>query len=577
MTEEVSKKFDPTDKINYQGKELTREEYYNKVVAPNGKAIVSSKEFFDGANNNNTFFDGSVLTNREGTGNKSAWIDGRTNKFTDFDSNKEWGRRSFRIEPGFDARGKDDNSGLLAKGRAGKRQYYTGVDKNTGVVTVYRSSTTGQDDPIGYYKTDGTFTPLQGRDGKNFGSDREIQYFNGELEGFKNADKFVKDEALKIAESEWQAAKLRKEVPPPPSPTELKEGITKEQLEKNNEESGKVDANVIDKNIKDAINGQAQMKARIKYSNLEYPTGITDFVQDKLKITVLQQKPREFGGTLVGNKVKVNQFDLDVSIGFQKTVQSVRIGGDGGSPFIQKDRVFTDRNILGSVVLPIPDGVTDLNAVTYNRGEMNPLQMAGANIALQSLLNTGKLSGGETAADVFKTAAKSGNLPASLANLLTASAIGADANTLLSRTQGTVFNNNLQLLFKSQTLRPFNFQYDLSARDENESQAILKIIRMFKQSMAVQRDNVGIFLGSPDTYRLEFLDATLGTHKFLPVIKECALISFQVNYMPTNSYMTFDDSSMVVYRLQFSFQELDPIFNDDYTAIDSDADDSIGF
>lgn len=569
MTEEVNK-FDPKDTINYQGNELTREEYYNKVVAPNGVNISEQDA------GRSTFFDGSVLTDKEGTGNKSAWIDGRTNKYADFNSDKEWGRRSFRIEPGFDARNKDDNTGLLAKGRAGKRQYFTGVDKDTGVVTVYRSSSTGQDDPVGYYKTDGSFTPLQGRDGQNFASDTEIKYFNGELEGFKNADKFVKDEALKIAEGEWQAAKLEGTVPPPPSPTELKEGKTKEQKEADIEgDPNKVDANVIDQNIKDAINGQAQMKARIKYSNLEYPTGITDFVQDKLKITVLQQKPREFGGSLETNKVKVNRFDLDVSVGFQKVVQSVTI--EGGSPFVQKDRAFTDRNILGSVVLPIPDGVTDVNSVTYNRGEMNPLQMAGANIALQSLLNTGKLSGGETAADVFKTAAKSGSLPASLANLLTASAIGADANDLLSRTQGTVFNNNLQLLFKSQTLRPFNFQYDLSARDESESQAILKIIRMFKQSMAVQRDNVGIFLGSPDTYRLEFLDATLGTHKFLPLIKECALVSFQVNYMPTNSYMTFDDTSMVVYRLQFSFQELDPIFNDDYTAIDSDADDSIGF
>ena len=569
MTEEVNK-FDPKDTINYQGNELTRQEYYNKVVAPDGVNITEQDA------GRSSFFDGSVLTSKEGSGNKSAWIDGRTNKYADFNSNKEWGRRSFRIEPGFDARGKDDTSGLLGKARAGKRQYYTGVDKETGVVTVYRSSSTGQDDPVGYYKSDGTFTPLQGRDGKNFASDTEIQYFSGELEGFKNGNKFVQDEALKIAESEWQAAKLEGTVPPPPSPTELKEGITKEQKEANIEEDpNKVDANVIDQNIKDAINGQAQMKARIKYSNLEYPTGITDFFQDKLKITVLQQKAREFGGSLETNKVKVNRFNLDVSLGFQKTVQSVTI--EGGSPFVQKDRAFTDRNILGSVVLPIPDGVTDLNSVTYNRGEMNPLQMAGANIALQSLLNKGELSGGETAADVFKTAAKSGSLPASLANLLTASAIGADANDLLSRTQGTVFNNNLQLLFKSQTLRPFNFQYDLSARDESESQAILKIIRMFKQSMAVQRDNVGIFLGSPDTYRLEFLDATLGTHKFLPLIKECALVSFQVNYMPTNSYMTFDDTSMVVYRLQFSFQELDPIFNDDYTAIDSDADDSIGF
>ena len=43
---------------------------------------------------------------------------------------------------------------------------------------------------------------------------------------------------------------------------------------------------------------------------------------------------------------------------------------------------------------------------------------------------------------------------------------------------------------------------------------------MFKQSMAVQRDNIGIFLGSPNTYFLEFLDPIDFEHPFLPKIKD---------------------------------------------------------
>ena len=34
--------------------------------------------------------------------------------------------------------------------------------------------------------------------------------------------------------------------------------------------------------------------------------------------------------------------------------------------------------------------------------------------------------------------------------------------------------------------------------------------------------------------------------------------------------MTYENSSMVAYNLQFVFQELDPIFNDDYDDIDLD-------
>ena len=87
------------------------------------------------------------------------------------------------------------------------------------------------------------------------------------------------------------------------------------------------------------------------------------------------------------------------------------------SPFVGKRRAFTDRDILGSVVLPIPDGVTDFNAVQYADGTMNPAQMAASNIALKTLLEGGG-EGGTAAADIFKTAAESGDLPLALSTAL---------------------------------------------------------------------------------------------------------------------------------------------------------------
>ena len=41
--------------------------------------------------------------------------------------------------------------------------------------------------------------------------------------------------------------------------------------------------------------------------------------------------------------------------------------------------------------------------------------------------------------------------------------------------------------------------------------------------------------------------------------------------MPNNTYMTYENSSMVSYSFQFQFKELDPIFNDDYDNLDIDA------
>ena len=132
-----------------------------------------------------------------------------------------------------------------------------------------------------------------------------------------------------------------------------------------------------------------------------------------------------------------------------------------------------------------------------------------------------------------------------------------------------MFNNNLSLLFNGPTLRPFNFNFNVSPRDQPESIEVLKIIRMFKQSSAVQRTTKGLYLGTPHIFRLQFL-SNGKPHKFLPKIKDCALLSFSTNYMPNNNYMTYENSSMVAYNLQFSFQELDPIFNDDYDKIDEE-------
>ena len=53
---------------------------------------------------------------------------------------------------------------------------------------------------------------------------------------------------------------------------------------------------------------------------------------------------------------------------------------------------------------------------------------------------------------------------------------------------------------------------------------IKKLIRMFKQSQAVQRDQKWtVVLRTPNTYKLEFKNGRGKEHEFLPKIKECAL------------------------------------------------------
>ena len=490
--------------------------------------------------------------------------------------------RTLGYSPNFNAIDPGQDMGLAGNGnigigRGGKRDYYFVTDQDTGEIQIVRKGQFGNDDVIGSVvkNEDGSssFVPFEGSEGRN-GTINEIEHFS-KPENITKVKEFANDVALneynKLSESEKENRK---------NPTDLIFNEEDAKLRKILKGEDDLLGNPLNEETGE-FEGSKTLEAREKYrKDLEYPLGIADLPQDKLRISVVKFEPAQSQGSITLDKLKqanLKNLASGTNIFFSRTVTKTQIKGD--SPFMTKRKGFMDRTILGGVTLPIPDGVTDQNRVSFGEGTMNPLQMAGQQIALDSLLK-GLDAGGEKLADVFKTAADEGNLPTGIANLLTGSALGVNPNELLARTSGQVFNNNLQLLFQGPTLRPFNFQYIISPRDAKESQEVLRIIRMFKQSMAVQRDDIGIFLGSPNTYFLEFLNPVDFEHDFLPKIKECALLGFQVNYMPNNTYMTYDeDFSMVSYQLNFSFKELDPIFNDDYENMKGDdaQDTNIGF
>ena len=269
--------------------------------------------------------------------------------------------------------------------------------------------------------------------------------------------------------------------------------------------------------------------------------------QDKMQISVLKYKPRDIKGF--------------------KIAKHRDKGGRAG---------YTQR-VLGSVFLPVPGSVQDSNNVDWSADKMDPAKLALANAFFE---NVQKGSGAiEGAIDSLETIAKqvgenSGEVKTGVAAMLTKAATGG---SVLTRTTGAVVNPNMELLFSGPTLRPFTFNWKMSPRDYEESEMIKKIIRMFKQSQAVKRSKSMLFLESPNTYAIRFLTARGKEHGYLPKIKECALQGFSINYTPDGNYQTYENSSMVAYEMTMSFQELEPIYHDDYTALDQDRDESIGF
>jgi len=317
------------------------------------------------------------------------------------------------------------------------------------------------------------------------------------------------------------------------------------QTEPENTAPKRIDA----KDVNEAI-GSNKAGTRNKFPmTLTYPLSLRDSKQDKIQFNMIEYVPGEIG---------------QGQLGINRT-NAANVGSEAGSGS-KSDKT------IGRVFLPIPSGISDTTGAGWGEDRMNAAQLATAGAALGFI----EQGGGGLVKSIEDTlnsvSAYSDDVKKAIATQVAGSASGTGPG-LLTRTTGAVLNPNLELLFQGPTLRPFDFVFKLSARSQKESDEIIKIIRFFKQGMAPIRSESNLFLKSPHTFKIRYLHDNKD-HPFLNKFKICALKSLTVNYTPDGNYATFRDGKMVSYELNMSFQELDPIFNDDYP---QDNDKSIGF
>jgi len=277
---------------------------------------------------------------------------------------------------------------------------------------------------------------------------------------------------------------------------------------------------------------------RTSFPNLRYPVNIADSKQDIVKFDMHEYVPSTAASSGSG------QF------GFSR--------GELGSS-------------IGSVVLPIPSGISDQNKADWGSNSMTALDIAKADIAREAIFK-GVSKGAEKAGDyIDRVRENAGAVSEALGTALAAAAAGVESQALLSRTTGQVLNPNMELLFKGPSLRPFSFKFQLSPRDKDEANEVIKIMRFFKQGGAPIRSKSNLFLKSPHIFRIKYVKMGENgeLHRGLNAFKTCALQSFGVNYTPTGNYATYSDGIMVSYDITMSFSEITPIFNDDYDLDDS--------
>jgi hypothetical protein len=407
------------------------------------------------------------------------------------------------------------------------------VNAETGVTQIYKQGAALQ------FQSLGTYNPSTGKfvaDANAKLSESEVKSLSGSegINNIKNAAKTTTAQGVKASggtDVEAQA-KSNKLISPNSASTPSEEQIAADT---------KKDLTV----LREGTRYKKDDKGNTPFSlKLQYPANLQIQHQDVIEFNMLSYEKRSIG---------------------EKTNDQL------GS--LKERSNYTSRTI-GRVILPIPGGISDTNAVSWGSDSLNAAQKAAVSLA-NSIISGGGEAGAKTAEQLTDQAgASSGEISTAIKAFFAEQAVGT--TNLLSRFEGTVQNPNMELLFTGPSLRPFNFTFKLSARGVDDREQIRQIIRFFKQGMAAQRTASQLFLKAPNTFKIRYLHRAKD-HPYINYIKECALQSFTVNYTPEGNYMTFADGLMTSYEITMQFQELEPIFNDDYATLDQNKDSVIGY
>ena len=317
-----------------------------------------------------------------------------------------------------------------------------------------------------------------------------------------------------------------------------------------------------DKTYKDVFKKATQLNspnisfASIATANLNWETTAQN--------TDANNKSTDRGGKFIGryplNKDR-KKFDF-----LQVTAKKYKPNSFGGVEGMIQDA--DDRNMasVGSVYLPMQPGLAESSNVNWGGETLNALDAAMANISGSAVKGAaeGLSQATEGLAGASKDAMKTLFGPGGIGSDEVAAYFAGQAvgKNVFTRTTGKIMNPNLELLFSGPALRTFNYNYQFTPREDREAKEIRSIIKFFKKNMAPIRKGK-LFLESPNVFKLKYIFKNGDQHPFLNKIKLCALQSFNVQYTPDGSYMTYDDGSMTSYTCSMTFQELNPIYADE--------------
>ena len=91
-----------------------------------------------------------------------------------------------------------------------------------------------------------------------------------------------------------------------------------------------------------------------------------------------------------------------------------------------------------------------------------------------------------------------------------------------------------------------------------------RIIKAFKRICQQRVGRTGQLFTTPNIFQLQYVKGNGRPQGFLHEFKLCALQTVSVNYTGDGTYATYYDGTPVSMTMELAFQELSPVYNEDY-------------
>jgi hypothetical protein len=215
-----------------------------------------------------------------------------------------------------------------------------------------------------------------------------------------------------------------------------------------------------------------------------------------------------------------------------------------------------------SLILPIPNNLTDTQAVSWGDSDSSNNALVGAGIesALKGLNNNaGGIEGAIGVASTMLAPAAAG-LALNQADKA-ASTTGIPIDQVLQMA-GVAQNPFLTLLFKSPAFKTHTFSWKLSPNNVPESEKLRDIISMFRRHMlpAIAPSTGGTLLTYPDIVEINLFP----NENFLYKFKPCVVESMSVNFAPNAGPSFFKNSNAPTeIQLSVNLKEIEYWLQDD--------------